>query len=230
MRSKTMFCILFAASVLGLCACHTTNINPEASKQETRWYNVKDFEGVDSIGTSPYDLEFDIAYSGIDGDTVQVKNCLEVFSLGDSKIEEREFARWDLLKADCEAAKRFYDAPENAVNHWPFTFDLSLLKTFPSTSIPYLGGQDLDGRSENLAEYESNLILIESGENSVKVSYNGMVVNYVVMARGDFNRDGYQDLFVRMDWYIEGAFGDGHDWVVLTKISPNAAPMMLWRK
>jgi hypothetical protein len=50
------------------------------------------------------------------------------------------------------------------------------------------------------------------------------------MARGDFNRDGYQDLFVRMDWYIEGAFGDGHDWVVLTKISPNAAPMMLWRK
>lgn len=230
MKPKTLFRILFSASVLGLCACQTTNIKQEAARQEARWYNVKDFEGVDAIGSSPYDLEFDIAYSGIEGEMVQVKNCLEVSSVSGSKIAEREFARWTLLKADCEAAKRFYDAPEKAVSYWPSIFDLSLLKTFPSTSIPYLGGQGLDGRSENLAEYESTLILIESGKHSVKVSYDGMVVNYVVVARGDFNRDGYQDLFVRMDWYIEDAFGDGHDWVVLTKISSNAAPMMLWRK
>jgi len=230
MRQKTLFCTLFVTSVLGLCACQAINIKTEVSKQEARWYNLKDFEGVDSIGTNPYDLEFDIAYSGIDGDMVQVKNCLEVSSLGDSKIAEREFARWDLLKIDCEAAKRFYDAPEKAVNHWPSIFDLSLLKTFPSTSTPYLGGQGLDGRSGNLAEHESTLTLIESGEHSVKVSYDGMIVNYVVVARGDFNRDSYQDLFMRMDWYIEGSFGDGHDWVVLTKTSPNAAPLMLWRK
>lgn len=230
MKPKALFCIPFAASVLGLSACQTTNIQSEAEKQEARWYNVKDFEGVDSIGTSPYDLEFDIAYLGINGDMVKVKNCLEVTALGDSKISEREFARWDLLRTDCEAAKRFYDAPKNSVSYWPSILDFSLLKKFPSTSIPYLGGQGLDERSGNLAEYESTLILKESGKHSVKVSYNGMVVNYVEVARGDFNRDGYQDLFVRMDWYIEDTFGDGNDWIVLTKISPNASPMMLWRK
>ncbi|GGB13757.1 hypothetical protein [Agarivorans gilvus] len=230
MKLKTLFCIPIAAIVLVLYACQTTNTQTEAAKQEARWYNVNDFKGIDSIGANPYDLEFDIAYSGIDGDIVRVKNCLEVSFQGDSKIAEREFARWDLLKSDCEAAKRFYGAPENAVSYWPPTFDLSLLKTFPSTSIPYLGGQGLHGRSGNLAEHESTLTLIESGEHSVKVSYDGIVVNYVVVARGDFNRDGYQDLFVRMDWYIEDAFGDGHDWVALTKLSPNAAPMMLWRK
>jgi hypothetical protein len=230
MKPKSLFCISLVVSILSLCACEALSINPGDVKQETRWYNVKNFNGVDSIGTNPYDLEFDIMYSGIDDNMVRVINCLEVSSLGDSKIAEREFARWELLKTDCEAAKRFYDAPENAVSYWPSTFDLSLLKTFPSTSTPYLGGQGLDDRKGNMGEYESNLTLIESDEYSVKVSYDGMVVNYVVVARGDFNRDGYQDLFVRMDWYIEEAFGDGVDWVVLTKISPDAVPMILWRK
>ena len=230
MKSKTLLYIPFAASVFGLFACQTINIQPKAGKSEARWYNVKVFDGVDSIGTSPYDLEFDIEYLGIDGDMVKVNNCLEVSALGDSRISEREFTRWELIKTDCEAARRFYDAPKNSVSYWPSMLDFSLLKTFPSTSIPYFGGQGLDGRSENLDEYESTLTLTESGKHSVKVFYDGMVVNYVEVARGDFNRDGYQDLFVRMDWYIEGAFGDGNDWIVMTKISPNAPPMMLWRK
>lgn len=230
MKPKTLFYIHLAVAVLGLCACQTTNIKPETIKQVSRWYNVKNFKDVDSIGTSPYELEFDIAYSGINGDVIRIKNCMEVSYLGDSKIAESDFARWDLLKTDCEAARRFYAAPENAVSYWPSRFDLSLLKTFPSTSTPYLGVQGLDERAENLAAHEASLALIESGEHSVKVSYDGIVVNYVVLARGDFNHDGYQDLFVRMDWYIEDTFGDGHDWVVLTKKSSNETPMMLWRK
>ncbi|MFA7553497.1 MAG: hypothetical protein WCY88_04535 [Spongiibacteraceae bacterium] len=230
MKPKTLLCTPFIASLFGLCACQVTNIKPKEENQEPRWYNVNNFENLDSMGGSYYDLEFDATYSGTDGEMVKVKNCLEVSSLGDGKISEREFARWDLLKTDCEAAMRFYNAPKTAVSYWPSIFDLSLLKMLPSTSIPYLGGQGLDNRTGNLAKHESNLTLIESGNHSVKVSYDEMVVNYVEVARGDFNRDGYQDLFVRMDWYIEGTFGDGNDWVVFTKISPTAAPMMLWRK
>jgi len=169
-------------------------------------------------------------YSGVEGDRVEVNDCLEVASLGDGEISEKEFSRWDLLKTDCEAVMRFYNAPETATSFWPSKLDFSLLKKFPSTSIPYLGGQGLDGRTGNLASHESDLTLIESGDHSIKVSYDEMVVNYIEVARGDFNRDGYQDLFVRMDWHIDGALGSGNDWIVLTKLSPNAEPMMLWRK
>ena len=180
MKSTTLLCSsFFALSLFGLCSCQTANIKPAAEKQEPRWYNVNNFESINSIGSSYYDLEFDITYSGIDGDTVRVNNCLEASSLGDGRISEREFARWDLLKTDCEVAMRFYNAPETAISYWPSTFDFSLLNTFPSTSIPYLGGQDLYDRTGYLAKYESNLVLIESGKHSVKVSYDGMVVNYV---------------------------------------------------
>lgn len=230
MMIKILFCLPFVAAVCGLCAYQIAKINPEAGNQEPRWYNSKGFEIVDPIDKSSHDLEFDNAYTSIIDDKDRIRNCCELLSLGDNKIEEKEYARWDLLKTDCEVAKRFHFAPDIAVSHWPSTFDFALLKTFPSTSTPYLGGQGLDGRNGNLDEYESTLILIESEKHSIKVSYDGMVVNYVLMARGDFNRDGYQDIFVRMDWYIEGTFGVGHDWVVLTKISPNSAPIMLWRK
>lgn len=222
--------ILSILFLIGLVACDTNTIKPNTEKQKTSWYNVKNFDGVDSIGDSPYDLEFNIEYSGIDGRNIHVTNCMEVASTGNGKIAEREFSRWNLLKADCEAAQRFYDAPESAISYWPSVFDFSLLKTFPATSIPHLGGQDLDERKANLSELKSSLILAESGKHNVKVFYEEMTVDYVELARGDFNRDGFQDIFVRMDWYVEGAFGDGYDWVVLTKISPDAEPMLLWRK
>lgn len=216
--------------VFSLCACQVTSNKQEVGKQESRWYNVNEFVGIDSIGTNLYDLAFDNQYLIVDGNTLNVHNCLEVTSIGDNEILDREFARWDLLKIDCEAASRFYDAPEYAFSHWPLEFDLPLLKTFPSTSIPYLGGQALDGRGGDLGSYESNLKLIESGKGNIKVSLGEMVVNYIMLAKGDFNRDGYQDIFVRMDWYIEGTFGNGSDWIVVTKISPDTPPILLWRK
>lgn len=230
MKKKLTRSLPLILSVFSLFSCQATNNKQEVVKQESRWYNVNAFVGIDSIGTNFYDLTFESQYSSVDGNTLNVHNCIEVTSIGDNEILEREFARWDLLKIDCEAAKRFYDAPEYALNYWPLEFDLPLLKTFPSTSIPYLGGQALDGRRGDLGSYESNLKLIESGKDNIKVSFGETVVNYVILARGDFNRDGYQDIFIRMDWYIEGAFGDGSDWIVVTKITPDTSPILLWRK
>ncbi|PCM45863.1 hypothetical protein [Marinobacter sp. ANT_B65] len=230
MKPIISICAPLVVSAFGLSGCQAGNVNVDEEIQESRWFNVSVFEKIDSIGDSYHDLVFDISYSDVDGNRIEVNDCLEVASLGDGKISEREFSRWDLLKTDCEAAMRFYNSPETAISFWPSKLDFSLLKKFPSTSIPYMGGQSLDGLTGDLASYESGLTLIESGGHSVKVSYDEMLVNYVEVARGDFNRDGYQDLFVRMDWYIEGALGSGNDWIVLTKLSPNAEPMMLWRK
>lgn len=230
MNPKSLLCGMSAVSVLLLWACQTGSLQAGLAEQESRWFNVTEFGAVDDIGTSPYDLEFNITYSGSDGGEVRVKNCVEVSYVGNDRISEVDFSRWVLLQTNCEAARRFYDAPEEAVSYWPLEFDFSLLKTFPSTSVPNLGGQYLEGRIGSIREHEETLSLVESGEHSVQVSLDGVVVNYVVLARGDFNRDGYQDLFLRMDWYIGDAFGGGHDWVVLTKRSSSEDPILLWRK
>ena len=217
---------LAALAVLGLLACQSNSVKPAVSQQEPRWFNDQVFE---EVGTSPYDLEFDAKFYAADNSVLSIHSCSDIALAGDGAIAEREFTRWQALKTDCEAANRFYQAPKSATSYWPVDFDLALLETLPATAVPYLGGQGLDGRRGNLADAEATLSLLESGEHSVKVSFNNMVVNYVVVSRGDFNRDGYQDLFVRMDWYVEDAFGEGHDWAVFTKLSPDVAPLMLWR-
>lgn len=215
---------------LSLCACQAVPNKNGSSGEKPRWFNSEIFENIDSMGESPYDLEFDVTFYRSDNTALYLKSCLDVLATGDNVIAEREFARWQLLKADCEAASRFYSAPKTAVSYWENTFNFELLKTFPATAVPYFGGQGLDGRSGKLGNQEPRLTKIESGKNNVKVSIDDMVVNYVVVARADFNRDGYQDVFVRLDWYIESSFGDGFDWLVLTLTSPTATPMMLWRK
>lgn len=216
--------------LLALSACQTKMVKTSNSNdvnKEPRWFNSQIF---DDVGTTPYDLEFEIEYYAADNSVFTVKSCTDINVIGEGKIAEREFTRWQALKADCEAVARFYQAPESALSYWPESFDFSLLKTLPATAVPYLGGQGLDNRSGNLSNAEPTITLLQQGEHNIKVSLNSTVVNYVVVARGDFNRDGYQDLFVRMDWYVKDAFGDGHDWVVFTKLSPNTAPIMLWRK
>lgn len=252
---KKLYWIPLATITLGVYGCQTATIKPDTAKQnnlaqdnlaqdnlaqatfdqgkvrqEARWYNAKDFDDIDSIGDSYYGLVFERSYAGVNNDKIEITSCVEVASLGDSKIIEREFSRWNLLKVNCEAAIRYFDAPEKAVSYWPANIDFALLKTFPATATPYLGGQGLDGRHGALSELEPTLTLLASTKHNVKVSYNAMVVDYVVMARGDFNRDGYQDLFVRMDWYVEDAFGEGSDWVVITKRASDDAPMVLWRR
>src|SRR5690625_6377005 len=64
MNPKSLLCGIPVVSVLLLWACQTASLQAGLAEQESRWFNVTDFGAVDDIGTSPYDLEFDITYSG----------------------------------------------------------------------------------------------------------------------------------------------------------------------
>lgn len=213
---------------LGILGCQSIDLQaPETSR---RWLNPSTFDQEDIVGETLHDVSFEITFSASVGGELTVKDCFQVFALGETAIAQREYARWEWLKASCTGASWYYRSPETAINYWDDTFDLELLKTFPATTVPYLGGQGLDGLRGSLGGEESALTLLETGDHNVKVFMDDMVIDYVLLARADFNRDGYQDVFVRLDWDIEDSFGKGFDWVVLTKIAPNASPMVLWRK
>lgn len=198
---------------------------------EPRWINSTVFDATDHETGSLYSFTFDMDFTDQEEKNLKVKDCLEVGSIGSERIASREFTRWVFLNTNCEIVKRFYHSPKESVSYWPNTFDYSLLKALPASAIPYLGGQGLDGRVGTLSAYDASLTLVEAADkNRIVVDVDDMVVDYVQVARADFNRDGVQDIFIRMDWYVKDAFGNGTDWVVLTKLSPDAAPMMLWRK
>jgi len=230
-KHPKLFGLMVLFCCLGLSGCLSMNYKSPVNNPTTpRWLNPFTFDQEGKVGETLHDVAFKIMFVSSGGGELTVKNCFEVLALGETAIAQREFSRWEWLKSSCLGASSYYRSPETAISYWGNTFNLELLKTFPATAVPYLGGQGLDGRSGDLGKKEPTLTLVESGDNSVKVSIDDMVIDYVVLARADFNRDGYQDMFVRLDWYIENSFGEGFDWLVLTKTSPNATPMMLWRK
>tara|TARA_Y100000588_G_scaffold83222_1_gene87780 strand:- start:532 stop:1227 length:696 start_codon:yes stop_codon:yes gene_type:complete len=223
------------SSILALCALcllacqHKPTLNEQV--KQMRWINPDVFNASKHTRGSLYSFEFDMTFSAVNGENVTVTNCLELALFGEDRVSPPEYIYWQSIKIDCEVVERYYLSSENAVSYWPESFDYELIKQFPATTLPYVGGQTLEGRTGTLSAYDANLKFIEKkNDNQIHVDVDDMDVYYVQLARADFNRDGVQDIFVRMDWYVKDAFGKGTDWVVLTKLSPNSAPMMLWRK
>ena len=224
---------LFAIAVAlltTLSACNTTATKHDNAKQEKRWFNPTVFDLNNIENGTVYSAQFDAEFYSREGNTIVAKDCVELSTMSENSIAEREYVRWQYFKVDCEAVERFYRGSDVAINVWPNMIDFSFIQSLPATVIPDLGGDGMDDRNGSLGEFESNLTLIDSGPHNVKISIDEMVIDYVVVARGDFNRDGYHNLFIRMDWYIEGAFGDGVDWVVLSRKSGDEKPEVLWRK
>ncbi len=221
---------LWLTALLPISGCNTAATKNNSTAQDTRWFNPSVFDLNDIENGTIYSAEFEAEFFTRDNSTMTIKDCMELSTMSEKDIAEREYVRWQYFKVDCEAVERFYRGSETAINVWPSEIDFSFIQALPATAIPDLGGEGMDGRQGTLGEFESNLTLIDSAEHNVKVSINETVIDYVVVARGDFNRDGVHDVFLRMDWYIEESFGDGVDWVVLTRESSDDLPVILWRK
>ncbi|WP_394495789.1 hypothetical protein [Shewanella sp. ENK2] len=224
MKNK-LFLIGLLSVLLSLSACQVSVVS---DVQEPRWFNVEVFENTSTIGMTVYDFEFEKQFLDIENNAIKLTNCIDVLAFGSHNISERSFTNWDLLKTNCEAVNRYYKAPNSALSYWPSKWDYSLLTTFASDVIPYIGGDNLVSDSKRLSD--ANIELIDSGKYNIKVSYDNMIIEYNLLAKADFNLDGNQDLFIRMDWYIEGAHGEGNDWIVVSKLSPQSLPITLWRK
>ena len=225
-------CLSIASCVLTACTPYSYISKPRGGI-EAPWLNPLIFEQKIKIDGYFSDIQFNIEFTGVDEKPFFAKECSFVLQNGDGDgvVVEREYHRWQWLKDNCIAANKYFDAPKTAYSFWDETFDYETIKHFPATAIPDLGGESLEGRIGALSAYDESLTFVEaSGESRISVEVDNLEVHYIQVARADFNRDGFQDVFIRMDWYVKDAFGKGTDWVVLTKLSSNDKPMMLWRK
>jgi hypothetical protein len=218
------FCLLVA------CAQQSHKAKPQGIG-ESAWLNPLTFG--EYIKPEGYlsSIKFNFEFVGADGHIFFARDCDSVLYAGDAAVTDHEYRRWQLLKDNCIAARKYFLAADTAISFWPKDFNYELVNQFPATAIPYLGGETLDGRTEMLLGDDSTFKFVEArNDNEVRLDVDNMDVFYTQIARADFNRDGVQDIFVRMDWYVKGAFGKGTDWVVLTKLSASDQPRMLWRK
>lgn len=229
---------IFAGVALGvilLSAC-SSETHKTMHKAITPYLNQDEFTGLHELSDSVAAVQLDYALDSASGGELPLSSCAEVNATGEDEVDPSQAHLLQLMKVNCTAVGYYFVALKasrtTAVNsEFPDALNSAFIESLPGLAVPDLGGDSMLNRNGTLAEVEPGLKVVAITESSAEVELAGdLVVNYVVMARGDFNQDGFEDLLLRLDWYISTAFGKGFDLIMLSQTPKDKLPKITWRR
>lgn len=217
-------CISFA-SIAGTQATDVIEKSP--------YLNQEEFTGLVRLGDmlSTTHLDYDLDTPA--GTELHLGSCVAVNKTVESNVVSSQYHLLQLMKVNCLAADYYFKAVNvgRVPSFLPATINENFIKNLPAQAIPDLGGQSFKHRHGTLAAVEKNLQVLSIDDEHVELSLAGdLVVTYLVMARGDFNHDGIEDMLLRLDWHVRTAFGKGFDLLMVTQTSGNGMPSLVWRR
>lgn len=226
---NTFFKASLSASLILLTACSSIPQSLVGSSLSEKWMNPEPDEGV-LFDNHTKDLDFYITFKAINNDDLPAASCYEMEFINPHKLKDVAYSDWQKYSASCEAVKAFFKAPEKSKSYFPETLEQINIAKLTAAANPYIGEESLEliQKKSPLINKDKTVKILE--ENKTLVSDEIIQSQYVLLARGDFNFDGYEDLFLRIDWtLIDDNFEDS-DWIVISKRSPGEKPYLLWRQ
>lgn len=218
--------LIFATLPLLVFACVNSQADPIAKS-----FNSHYFVGLDTPKTLDYGkAALDYELDGVSGKVIQFKNCQQVETTKDSDIVESQYPLYKMLTANCLALKKYHQGKDAKQSYLPKALQEATVSAFPATAVPKMNDEDIKRRTGNtLASYEKSLKLSTNPDGAVVAITATDELQYYLVASGDFNDDGIQDMLVRLDWGALQAFGKGSDLFILTKKSKSAPLELVWR-
>lgn len=227
---KTLQTASIFSTLIVIASCANNPLSLQQSKLQDKWINPEPDEGV-LFNYQSKDFDLYTTFKAINGDVLPADNCYDLEFINQHQLKDPAYNDWRKFNATCKAVKPHFNAPEQAKSYWPDTFAEINLATFPATALAYTGKESLTALDIN------QLLIIDTNQQNVKIiNDNTQTVNsesletkYTLLARGDFNYDGSEDLFIRLDWALTDDNFEDTDWIVITKRSANVTPYLLWR-
>lgn len=214
------FCLLF-------CACSTSQDNKLTAQ---KFLNEDEFVGLEVLGKSYGDIKLDYELDGVNGELIAFSSCLDVEKTKESDVVTSQFHLLMLMKLNCQAAKFYHHAPNNSKSYLTKTPSENWVKNLPALAVPDLGGESLANLNGVMIEHEPQLKINSISDKSVQVLLSGdLDVTYVILASGDFDSDGDEDLLIRLDWRITSAFGKGFELLMLSQKVAGSTMEVVWR-
>ncbi len=124
------------------------------------------------------------------------------------------------FKESCVIPKYLGDAIGSKISYIDdFILDKDVIEDFPGTVEPIIG---IDNRSkaEGLSwrEYNKSIRFIEKKNDfSIKLEDDSAMYQVSVIGRGDFNKDGIEDLFIKTSFHVKGGTLSGSEYLVITR-------------
>ncbi len=200
------------------------------------WFNPSVFQASVSYDDEYESIKFNPELLSKSGMEQESSGCAELKELSGASITHgpspTESSLWPRLEINCYAAWRFLDSQSSFIRFWPAEFEVSTVLSLPLVTLPNaaesgLSSDDIAGAklSDGANDYKASKV----SEYQVEIEHGVWKVSYELVAKTDFNFDGIEDWFIRMDWQASAESSWGSGWVVLTKLSDTASPIVLWR-
>lgn len=165
-------------------------------------------------------------FTSQDGNPVKVLNCLQAKDLNPNTLKAWEFSRFGMLATECYSFMKSASATSYRQSYFPKTFSAEFVLSLPALTIVDLSGQLTEeerGKGKSLLEFDPKTKVIKSSAYYTRILIEkDMDIGYSIMARGDLNGDGIEDIILKTRWSINGASGNGSEVITITKKSPNA--------
>lgn len=196
------------------------------------YLNQNEFTGLEHLGTQLPELRLNYSLNSPSGEELPLPSCVAVNNTVEGDVATSHYHLWQLLKVNCTAAEYYFTAlgRKTALRFLPDTLSVHFINRLPASAVPNVGGEFLAHPHGVLADAHQDFKVISADNGVVEVALSlDTQVNYRLIARGDFDADGVEDMLLRLDWYTHNAFGKGFDLVMVSQTGKNTEPLVIWR-
>ncbi|MCW8128401.1 hypothetical protein [Microbulbifer halophilus] len=201
-----MRCIFSLVATVLLLSCAA-----EEENSIEKSISTDQITGLTNLGNSYQDVQLEYALDGRDGNLVKFSSCRDVDKTADDAIREDQYPLLTMLRANCKALELYFNAQNASKSHLPEKITSDFVRNLPASATPNLGGDRDISVDKTLAETFPKIKATEIGTGNVQAQFDDLDINYIALARGDFDRDGVEDMLLRLDWQVTSAFGNGFD-------------------
>jgi hypothetical protein len=190
-------------------------------------FNVTAFAGLAKLMPDGSE-RLDYVLDGANGGELRFSRCAQVASTDAVAVREDQTPLFQLLRANCQALARYGAGHPARRSHLPETLTSALVRELPASALPVVGGQATSPAGARVDDAPGvNIEALPGGRVRVLTRTDDSV--YTLMAQGDFDGDGVQDMLLRLDWRTRDAFGRGVDLLQITRRSAGGATELNWR-
>jgi hypothetical protein len=196
-------------------------------------FNWKEFTGITSSGIDRYaDAVLDYSLDTKDKGEIHFDNCVQVERTDENSIVEPQYYLFKLLLRNCEALKmHFQQGKIPKASYFQTTLSEKEIRQWPAMAGVIVNNEEMTRREgKTLSDYETDLSIEIVDKDTIEAETSSDLITYHIMSRADFNKDGIEDLLVRMNWHIRDAFGKGVNLFILEKKSQTGTVILTWRK
>ncbi|KAA3651329.1 MAG: hypothetical protein DWQ11_14370 [Proteobacteria bacterium] len=176
------------------------------------------------------DGRLDYVLDGANGAELRFASCAQVVATEAAAVREDQYPVFRLLRTNCQALARYASGRPAGGSHLPEALTPALVGALPTAALPAVGGQPMVPTAGERLKASSGVAAIEAlSGGRVRVLTRDDDIVYTLMAQGDFDGDGVQDMLLRLDWRARDAFGRGVELLQITRRTADGPAELSWR-